>query len=87
MIDTEEGEAGDSDSDTGSNWSGTQRAPTRNSPENVLLSAVEPGMAVGDEVGLVGGTFLIRGMQDEQERESLIRVLKGVVSASLCPSL
>lgn len=83
-LDDEDGVVeGESDSDSdASDWSGTQRAHKRDAPLKVLLSGIEPDLQLGDDVGIVGGTFVIKGIRAEEEREALIRVLKGTVSVA-----
>lgn len=75
-----------------SNWSGTQR-PRGSSgllPQNFLLtgyprangsgSGMEDGDAVLLDVGIVGGTIIVRGVSGEEERLALVRVLQSLVS-------
>lgn len=78
------------DDETGSTWSGTEMGHGQGEGQgrqavNVIISGQEldiPLEAVGKgEVGVVGGTIVVRGMRREEERKGLEKVFRGIVSA------
>ncbi|WVQ85237.1 hypothetical protein IAT38_007402 [Cryptococcus sp. DSM 104549] len=94
-------EEGESEDET-SNWSGTQRGPhsshashsnsrERNKAWSTVVSGAEddiPRDAMEDgQVGLVGGTIVVRGVGGEEERRGLERVLQLVIYAISSMSL
>lgn len=72
-----------------STWSGTERGHGRksdkDSSENVVVAGSGldiPVVAAGrGEVGVVGGTIVIRGVKREEERRGLEKVFEAIVSS------
>lgn len=78
------------DDSQGSGWSGTERGRgedgtiIKNHSEDIVISGsgsdIPLKAAIRGEVGVVGGTILIRGIKRGEERRGIERVFRAIVS-------
>ncbi|KAK4684262.1 hypothetical protein P7C73_g5929, partial [Tremellales sp. Uapishka_1] len=80
---TEEGDEADAEdeSDGDSTWSGTQRGSKRgkDSAVSVIISGDKDDIPRQKDVAVVGGTFVVRGTKNEDERLALERVFRVLI--------